>query len=313
LAPSCNVNVTDEYNVCLDLKSISGSKESWMAAFVRAKEKMESIIIGELPKNIPSLLLNASESFICTDYPPVIDDAYICAEEKIMDGPGGVFAVGFPLYTRASDKINPLTGEKYRVTLTGHILFDTADLEDLMNSGEFDSVVLHEMAHALGAGTLWEENGLYTPGSGTYATGTHADDAWKSMGCSGPLPIELDFGGGTMDVHWDEECLKAEILTGVKAGASQPISNITIGSLEDIGYIVDYGQADSFAIADLGVCGASCPEKRRVLGEREHKWRRNLDRVKWMQSTLTLGPCCSRFTKRDIEFFWRHLMTMGLR
>jgi hypothetical protein len=38
------------------------------------------------------------------------------------------------------------------------------------------------MGHAVGLGTLWEDNGLYDANSdpGNYASGTHANDKWKA-------------------------------------------------------------------------------------------------------------------------------------
>jgi hypothetical protein len=117
------------------------------------------------------------------------------------------------------------------------------------------------MGHVLGIGTLWVNNGLYINGSGEYKTGTRADQEWKAIGCSGPLPVELDGGSGTANAHWDETCLRKELMTGYISLSGMPISKITLGSLEDMGYKVDFNQADPFTIADLGQCGSSCPQQ----------------------------------------------------
>ena len=43
---------------------------------------------------------------------------------------------------------------------TGVMEFDTADLERMENDGSLLTIITHEMAHALGFGTLWEDKGL---------------------------------------------------------------------------------------------------------------------------------------------------------
>jgi hypothetical protein len=278
LQPSCNSTNSDIYNMCLDLESLSGSYESWMEAFAKAKQKWENIIVGDLP-SFSSSELDNDPQLRCTGYPSTIDDMYLCGRETSIDGPGGVLGSATPLYTRGSGVVNPRTGEEYRVTATGRMEFDSEDIAELQGNGEFNEVVFHEMAHILGAGTLWVDNGLYIDGSGEYASGTRADDEWKALGCSGPLPVELDGGEGTADGHWDEECLQHEIMSGYVSGTSQPISRITVGAFEDIGYLVDYSQADAFfSIGDLDVCGSNCPEARRRLRPRERKLKAKLDK-----------------------------------
>jgi hypothetical protein len=263
--------------MCLDLESLSGSYESWMESFAKAKQKWESIIVGDLP-SFSSSDLDNDPQLRCTGYPSTIDDVYLCGRETSIDGPGGVLGSASPLYTRGSGVVNPRTGEEYRVTFTGRMEFDSDDIADLQSSGEFDEVVFHEMGHIIGAGSLWVDNGLYIDGSGEYASGTHADDEWKAIGCSGPLPVEQDGGEGTADGHWDEECLQHEVMSGFLSGSAQPVSRITVGSFEDMGYLVDYSQANPFTTADLEVCGSYCPEARRGLRQRERKVKAKLDK-----------------------------------
>jgi hypothetical protein len=60
--------------------------------------------------------------------------------------------------------------------------------------------------------------------------------------------------------HWNEQYLRDELITGVHSG-SLPLSRITIGSLDDMGYTVDFNQADPYTIADLRQCGSFCPAR----------------------------------------------------
>ena len=58
--------------------------------------------------------------------------------------------------------------------------FDTADVADLEVDGQLETVILHEMGHVLGIGTVW---GLRVSGRGTsdpVFTGLAARGAWDA-------------------------------------------------------------------------------------------------------------------------------------
>ena len=62
--------------------------------------------------------------------------------------------------------------------------------------------------------------------------------------------------------HWDETCLVHEMMTPFLSGTEQPISTITVGSLDDLGYIVKYEAADDFTEDDVNP-SCLCPSARR--------------------------------------------------
>ena len=62
------------------------------------------------------------------------------------------------------------------------------------------------------------------------------------------MPVEDTGGPGTADGHWRESVLDNELLTGFIDSGSNPLSVVTVGSLEDIGYVVDLSAADSFTL-----------------------------------------------------------------
>lgn len=67
----------------------------------------------------------------------------IYATLEYIDGPGELLGLAAP------DEVLdgcPMTSR------TGGMTFDTADVEVMEASGNFDTVVLHEMAHAIGSG-----------------------------------------------------------------------------------------------------------------------------------------------------------------
>ena len=77
-----------------------------------------------------------------------------------------------------------------------------------------------------------------------------------------PVPVANTGGPGTRDGHWREAVFADELLTGFLSGAVRPISRMSIGCFEDMGYRVDYQAADAYAlpsllrIAELGLFGA---------------------------------------------------------
>ena len=71
---------------------------------------------------------------------------------------------------------------------------------------------------------------------------------WQNdWGCAGSPPIERDFGPGTRGSHFDEACLNNEIMTGfLNSQGGNPLSLLSIATLEDLGYQVDYSTAEDY-------------------------------------------------------------------
>jgi hypothetical protein len=102
------------------------------------------------------------------------------------------------------------------------------------------------MAHVIGIGTLWARNGLVN--NNLVYTGVNAKRVWTvDWGCVGSPPVEKDGGAGTRGGHWDEQCMDKELMTGfVEGKPPMPISRLTLASIEDMGYTVNYGAADAY-------------------------------------------------------------------
>ena len=186
-----------------------------------------------------------------------------------LDGIGGTLGSAGPQTATYYDN-NPYGTPTVALyyTTTGSMQFDSADVPALVANNTFYGVVLHEMAHVIGIGTLWALNSnlvnttypIYTVGSGQY-TGPNALAQYRSE-FSQPsatyVPVELAGGSGTANAHWNEVDgglsptgivsvshgmdLQDELMTGWASG-NFFLSRTTLGSLDDLGYIVDYSKA----------------------------------------------------------------------
>lgn len=121
------------------------------------------------------------------------------------------------------------------------------------------------MGHVLGIGTLFSHNGLHSGRSNSdYYSGSRAQDEWEVFCPGGRLPIETDGGQGTAGGHWDEKCLRGEMMTGFLSPGAMQLSRLTIASLADMGYGVSMVGADPYTRDNLGNCGNYCPKSRRL-------------------------------------------------
>jgi hypothetical protein len=127
--------------------------------------------------------------------------------------------------------------------------------------------VLHEIGHILGIGTMWTYNNLVNK-SGDYdgENAVREYNAIFNLTNNSIIPIEDDGGSGTAGGHLEEGIepgvshasilpgLDQELMTGYSESnkGGQPLSKITVGLLEDIGFSVNYNNADTFIPQDGG-------------------------------------------------------------
>ena len=80
-------------------------------------------------------------------------------------------------------------------------------------------------------------------------------------GCRDSIPLEASTDNPDSDcLHWSERCFGNELMTPLTNG-DMKLSRLTVATLEDLGYLVNYDGADSFSAADLD---ASCRCNRRL-------------------------------------------------
>jgi hypothetical protein len=174
-----------------------------------------------------------------------VDDLVIFVEVSPIDGPGGTLGQAGPCYIRGGSDL----------PITGQMTLDEDDLDDADGLGILDDLILHEMGHVLGFGTLWEIRSLLT-GGGTndpYFTGAQAISAFNDIGgasySGNAVPVENTGGSGTRDGHWRDSEFDSELMTGWLTVGSNPLSSVSIASFGDVGYAVDLSAADGFSLS----------------------------------------------------------------
>ncbi|MCC6536349.1 MAG: PEP-CTERM sorting domain-containing protein [Bryobacterales bacterium] len=180
------------------------------------------------------------------EYQPGINITSLSIEATgvAIDGANGILGQAGPTFGTVQGG--------YFLATQGIMEFDTADLAVMEANGSLFAVILHEMAHVMGFGTLWTYNGVYTDGTGQY-TGAHGLAAYRSefnQPGAAFVPVELGGGPGTAGGHWNEVDggagatgivsaqgdMRSELMTGW-LNSSPYISNLTVQSFRDIGYL----------------------------------------------------------------------------
>ncbi|MGE0443028.1 MAG: leishmanolysin-related zinc metalloendopeptidase [Gemmatimonadales bacterium] len=216
---------------------------SQQAAFDSAAVRWGTLLLGDLP-DIP--FTPADDLSFCggQSLNETIDDLLIFAKIDAIDGVGGILGQAGACYLRDDDLLS----------VVGIMQFDVADVANLEASGRFRDVVLHEMGHVIGLGSLWNLKTLisgrgggdpfFTGGSARMAFAAAANSPTAYLG--EPVPVENTGGGGTRDVHWREAIVTNELMTGFLNSGVNPLSAITVASFRDEGYIVNDALADAF-------------------------------------------------------------------
>jgi len=213
----------------ISLNYILPPTERQVEVFEAAAARWERIII----KDVPSINEPIPSAFVGVPDIEGIDDVVIEVALAPIDGPGNILGQAGPRFVRTDDFL----------TISGIMFFDVADLDTLEELNLFEEVIVHEMGHVLGVGTLWNvapfgfdrtllQGSLDNP----FFAGKKANVFWNAEGGTGELPIEGDFGPGTAFGHWDEDTLDNELMTGFLNLGENPLSRITAGSMKDLGY-----------------------------------------------------------------------------
>ena len=235
----------------IEVRFVGGLSPSQQEVFTQAAQRWRSIVTGDLP-DIP---INTMGAPACgdSDLPAIdetVDDLVIFAQGEAIDGVGKILGQAGPCSIRSEGGL----------PIYGRMKFDAADLANLESSGRLLDVIIHEMGHVLGVGSLWDFSPFFSlltgrGGPDPFFTGAGAIAAFDAAGgVSYPgnkVPVENSGGAGTRDSHWRESIFQNELMTGFLDSGSNPLSTVTIASLADMGYLVDESEADAYTVPPL--------------------------------------------------------------
>jgi Leishmanolysin len=221
--------------------------------FQKATKRWSDLIVSDLP-DVSSVGYGLPQG--CTA-PLVFDDLHICAETKYIDDNSGILGWAGLKYVRGGTLM----------PLAGVIGFDASDMPGMRKSNQLYGVVLHEIGHILGIGTLWTLKNI--AGQDTENCpykGQFGNQAYQAIsGCKSTVPTEQEGGPGTRCGHFSDTCFRDEVMTGYRSG-NMPISRLTLAALQDIGFNVSYAKADAYSTSDLD---PSCVCKKRERSLRD--------------------------------------------
>jgi len=236
----------------------AGVSASDQALFTNAAARIKQIVVGA-PPLVNATGADPAKNCGATGVPVfqgTIDGIVIYASFDSIDGRGKILAQSGPCYIRQNG-----TKNDYRTSI-GVMKFDTADVSALRASGNLQEVVTHEMLHVLGFGSFWDSTSAnlltkpYDANVGYIGPGGIA--GCKSLGgintCATSVPVEGTQGGpGTINSHWRKTTFGNELMTGFISAGTNPLSIMSIRSLEDLGYTVDTTAADPYSHPGLNI------------------------------------------------------------
>ena len=229
--------------------------------FRAAADLWESVITGDLARRVVR-----DSGWECEDDDPsafgtYVDDLRIDVRLQRIDGRGGTVGLAGACVRRPGG-----------LPVIGVVTIDTADLPRFGPEG-LRRVAVHEVAHVLGYGTSFQWHALVAnsavqylednPGDttlpDTHFAGTAAVSAFDELLAGATysgakVPVENDtakYDQAGLDAHWRDAVFESELMTAsisTDPRISQPLSKVTIAALADLGYRVDYTQADSYSL-----------------------------------------------------------------
>ena len=193
------------------------------------------------------LAANLWQSVITDNLPSVgdIDDIQINVQLGLLEGDsdqdGNTLAQARVLGFRTDANGLPYLAE---------IGVDPADVDN----PQLSTIMAHEIGHCLGFSNAagWLSNVIPDTATPTHFTGANAVREYNDLfgTAADPLGVPLLQEGpvGTIYDHWDDATFGNELLTGeLDLTSTNPLSVITVGAFEDMGYGVNYAAAQPYS------------------------------------------------------------------
>ena len=225
-----------------------------LASFEGAATTIRTTITGALPPvSIPGSFTNVSQcDASLTGFPNVprdpIQGLVIYIRVQPIDGVNGTLGSAGPCLVRGAAQDN--------LPALGVMRLDEADVASLQSAGRLQTVVLHEMLHVLGFGTIWTDNALLDTTVltdarflGAGARAACADLHGGGANCATTVPVHSADGVGSKYSHWRESLFTNELMTPFLTAGSTPLSAMTVRSLGDLGYVVSTDAAQPYTVS----------------------------------------------------------------
>jgi hypothetical protein len=200
--PISNYRINVSYPVVTGVNQPSAAIKQ---VFTDAVNRWQTLIVGGLPQIIISGSDDMGPYSINTGIPGVgtipciplvsnttIKDINIYVYIRPIDGASGTNILGLatPVYLRDGSLL----------PYSGCMVFDEANIDQLLANGGLSKVVLHEMAHVFGFGTIWDEKGLLMGACPTSSTpsfiGQSSQEGVRCGAGSGRSLRQPDHAGG---------------------------------------------------------------------------------------------------------------------
>jgi len=251
--PAVLFSVTTVGTYAIDVRYVGTPPSAAIqTAFADAALRMSQVIT----KQLTPLNAEGDDASDLCDHPGLptfhetVQNLVIFAEITPIDGAGGILGQSGPCAVRTSTSL----------PFVGIMQFDSADLETMVANGLVNDVILHEMNHVVGYGTLWDGSPFPTMLLQNVGTanpiflGSSARTQYVSVGgtSSAGVPVEGGNIDGTSNSHWRETVFGDELMTGFLSGTIRPYSKVSIASLADLGYTVSLDTADPFFLSPGG-------------------------------------------------------------
>jgi hypothetical protein len=223
LVPSGSVlsNPTPQSQFNIDLSFADDIPEAIRTGIEQAAQRWMQIVVGDLPDQ------------------DGVDDLHI----DVVSGelPETILATGGPDQFRSGSD------------LPYHGVITWAQLALGESTARATEIGLHEIAHVLGFGTMWQDKKLIETqlGAPVY-TGQAAVAMYKFAvdSAAKSVPVEPDAGDSTDGSHWANSWAAVNGIFDVMASkldaneTGRFISTVTVGAIADLGYEVNFAQAD---------------------------------------------------------------------
>ena len=246
-------SVGDELN--LELRYLgtqpSAAQKAKLAAAARFWE-------GAITRGLPDLPIPTSDWKCAADDPDLfgeyVDDLLIYVRLGAVEGSGVVAESTICARRARADGGLPFIGS---------ITFDATELAKLERHGYLERAAMRQIAYVLGFGLLWDEvpfellkeaTGPDPHFAGEEAVGAFDESGGAAYG-DAKVPVENDdeeYGSAALNLHWRESVFGSELMTTALQSATPPVSKVTLASLADLGYAVDYDAAEPYTLPASG-------------------------------------------------------------